>query len=253
MFVVTEAPGAMVSGIVESRSYGVKYQVHVIQYADGGSDVTCEGIYAHPQEIWDLAACPYDARLFSTVYSPSGEHAAIWRLPGKGGAHAGHAPALEQVGHISTSSSAAFRSVLWHPAGKQGQVAVIDDAASLHLWDFVTGAKSVTAGDDGRVRFWDMRNTASFTAELAAHSYWAWRARVSPFKERLVLVAASARSPAPQRADDDHLLQAYTEHEDSVYSVAWSARDPWVFASLSYDGRVIVDTIYPAIRKRFQK
>lgn len=33
------------------------------------------------------------------------------------------------------------------------------------------------------------------------------------------------------------------EHEDSVYGLAWSAADPWVLASMSYDGRVAVNHV----------
>ena len=38
-------------------------------------------------------------------------------------------------------------------------------------------------------------------------------------------------------------VQAYDEHDDSVYGAAWSAADPWTFASLSYDGRVVVNQV----------
>lgn len=38
----------------------------------------------------------------------------------------------------------------------------------------------------------------------------------------------------------DGVVHTYEEHEDSVYAVEWSLADPWVFASLSYDGRLII-------------
>ncbi len=41
----------------------------------------------------------------------------------------------------------------------------------------------------------------------------------------------------------DGRVQSYDEHEDSVYGVAWSLADPWLFASLSYDGRVVINTV----------
>lgn len=41
----------------------------------------------------------------------------------------------------------------------------------------------------------------------------------------------------------DGLLQTFDQHEDSVYCVEWSSVDPWIFASLSYDGRVIVSKV----------
>ncbi|TPX54443.1 hypothetical protein SeMB42_g00262 [Synchytrium endobioticum] len=31
----------------------------------------------------------------------------------------------------------------------------------------------------------------------------------------------------------DGVVATYDQHEDSVYSVAWSSGDPWIFASLS--------------------
>ena len=38
----------------------------------------------------------------------------------------------------------------------------------------------------------------------------------------------------------DGLLARVEDHEDSVYSVAWSAHNAWAFASLSYSGRLTV-------------
>jgi len=42
--------------------------------------------------------------------------------------------------------------------------------------------------------------------------------------------------------EGDKLIKRYESHRDSVYSIAWSS-DAWVFASLSYDGTVIVNTV----------
>merc|ERR1712168_190868 len=42
---------------------------------------------------------------------------------------------------------------------------------------------------------------------------------------------------------EDGVLATYEEHEDSVYAVDWSAADPWVFASLSYDGRLVINRV----------
>ncbi len=46
----------------------------------------------------------------------------------------------------------------------------------------------------------------------------------------------------------DAVLAVYEEHEDSVYSCVWSVADAWVFASLSFDGRVVVNPV-PAQEK----
>jgi hypothetical protein len=44
----------------------------------------------------------------------------------------------------------------------------------------------------------------------------------------------------------DSLLKSYSDHEESVYGAAWSERDAWIFATLSYDGRVCVNHVPPA-------
>ena len=41
----------------------------------------------------------------------------------------------------------------------------------------------------------------------------------------------------------DGVIGTYEEHEDSVYAAAWSAADPWLFASLSYDGRLVINRV----------
>ena len=38
-------------------------------------------------------------------------------------------------------------------------------------------------------------------------------------------------------------MEEYEKHEDSVYSCAWSIADPWLFASLSHDGRLVLNKI----------
>jgi WD40 repeat protein len=41
----------------------------------------------------------------------------------------------------------------------------------------------------------------------------------------------------------DRLINSYDYHEDSVYSTSWSSANPWVFASLSYDGRLVFNLV----------
>ncbi|KAI8028611.1 WD repeat-containing protein DWA2 [Camellia lanceoleosa] len=36
------------------------------------AELVCEGLFSHPNEIWDLSSCPFDRRIFSTVFSSSG-------------------------------------------------------------------------------------------------------------------------------------------------------------------------------------
>lgn len=135
-----------------------------------------------------------------------------------------------------------------------------------------------TCGDDCQVRFWDTRDLNEPVHLLADdHSHWVWSTRFNPFHDQLVLTGGSdskvilynlkAISSEPyeqeissdddasqsSKSDDDYVLEknilkdgiigVYEEHEDSVYAVEWSAADPWTFASLSYDGRFIINRV----------
>ncbi|MCO5612320.1 hypothetical protein L7F22_066585 [Adiantum nelumboides] len=59
---------------------------------------------------------------------------------------------------------------------------------------------------------------------------------------------SGARSPEDSpRAHTEPILRSYNGHEDSVYGIAWSSKEPWIFASLSYDGRVVfIYVLWPA-------
>lgn len=62
------------------------------------------------------------------------------------------------------------------------------------------------------------------------------------FSEGVGSPGTSVRQPA-SRYPAVVTSQAYDEHDDSVYGAAWSAADPWVFASLSYDGNLVVNGV----------
>ena len=53
-----------------------------------------------------------------------------------------------------------------------------------------------------------------------------------------VYIIFSTREPV-----EDGVIATYEEHEDSVYAVEWSTADPWLFASLSYDGRLVINRV----------
>eukprot|EP00050_Salpingoeca_kvevrii_P018129 m.71069 g.71069 ORF g.71069 m.71069 type:complete len:421 (+) comp7915_c0_seq2:99-1361(+) len=53
---------------------------------------------------------------------------------------------------------------------------------------------------------------------------------------------AELDSPQKQPLPDE-VVATYDLHEDSVYSVEWSCADPWIFASLSYDGRLVINRV----------
>jgi WD40 repeat protein len=136
---------------------------------------------------------------------------------------------------------------------------VVHPAAQYHL---------LTGGDDGHVKFWDLRKEDAPLLDFKVHSHWVWTARFNHYHDQLILTSSSdfqvglsnagsissvlyaqldeddeddedgANAPTP-----DGLIAMYEEHEDSVYSVEWSSADPWLFASVSYDGRFILNHV----------
>ena len=139
----------------------------------------------------------------------------------------------------------------------------------------------LSAGDDGLVRVWDTRSTRSSIKEIRVHSHWVWRAQYNRFHDQLVLSAGSdakvvlssiasvssantlsSAAAASDEEDDDEnrhahaadahrggkvrdgvVMMASDQHDDSIYAVAWSAADPWVFASVSWDGRIVFNIV----------
>jgi WD40 repeat protein len=55
----------------------------------------------------------------------------------------------------------------------------------------------------------------------------------------------SGRSGKEDKKSADGLVASFDDHESSVYSAAWSynENDSWIFASLSYDGRVVTSAV----------
>ncbi|GFS37234.1 DWD (DDB1-binding WD40 protein) hypersensitive to ABA 2 [Actinidia rufa] len=39
--------------------------MHLIRLSSGGIELVCEGLFSHPNEIWDLSSCSFDQRIFS--------------------------------------------------------------------------------------------------------------------------------------------------------------------------------------------
>ena len=128
----------------------------------------------------------------------------------------------------------------------------------------------VTCGDDCETRFWDTRNTGSPLLSFNTHSHWVWKVRYN-LRDQLLLTGGSdskvvllnVSSLASESLSDgeeeegekeqkvvmeEGVLEEFDEHEDSVYSVAWSTVDPWLFASLSNDGRLVLNKVSKEIK-----
>ncbi|KAL1193193.1 WD repeat-containing protein DWA2 [Cardamine amara subsp. amara] len=304
-------------------------EVHLLRLSSGGSELICEGLFSHPNEIWDLASCPFDQRIFSTVFS-TGESfgAAIWQIPELYGQL--NSPQLERIASLDAHVGK-VNCVLWWPSGrcdklismdeqniflwsldsskKSAEVLSKDSAGMLHslsggawnphdvnavaatgessvqFWDLRTMKKVnsierahvrgvdynpkrehilVTAEDESGIHVWDLRKAKVPVQELPGHTHWTWAVKCNPEYDGLILSAgtdsavnlwyASASSTDEKTSERpvestrqrvNLLLNSYTDYEDSVYGLAWSSREPWVFASLSYDGRVVIESVKP--------
>nr|XP_019607590.1 PREDICTED: protein TSSC1 isoform X6 [Rhinolophus sinicus] len=137
-----------------------------------------------------------------------------------------------------------------------------------------------SCGDDCKVKFWDTRDVTEPVKTLEEHSHWVWNVRYNHSHDQLVLTGSSdsrvilsnmvsiSSEPFGHLVDDDDLsdqeerrpeeksqeppqdsvIATYEEHEDSVYAVDWSSADPWLFASLSYDGRLVINRVPRALK-----
>eukprot|EP00029_Vermamoeba_vermiformis_P006934 TRINITY_DN2858_c0_g1_i1.p1 TRINITY_DN2858_c0_g1~~TRINITY_DN2858_c0_g1_i1.p1 ORF type:complete len:353 (+),score=80.60 TRINITY_DN2858_c0_g1_i1:58-1116(+) len=158
---------------------------------------------------------------------------------------------LDIISWDSKSNKAAFTI-----AGAHGQFVRSVDINSNNPYYLVSG------GDDSKVKFWDWRNTKQPVLQFTNHSHWVTCVRYNKLKDSLVLSAStdslvnlySAASIAfqnPSMDGDskmkykrDEQIRTYDDHEDSVYTVCWSnSEHPWSFASLSYDGRVVINRV----------
>uniref|UniRef100_A0ACD5Y8A1 Uncharacterized protein n=2 Tax=Avena sativa TaxID=4498 RepID=A0ACD5Y8A1_AVESA len=308
-------------------------EVHLIRLLPGENELVCDGLFYHPNEIWDLKSCPFDHRLFSTVYtSGEGYGAFIWKIPELYGQS--NSPQLEELFKLD-EHMAKIRCVLWWPLGKHDKLISIDDRtiflwnidpsnksakvisqgsadmlpnlrggawdphnhnavaaitdSSLHFWDLRSMKRSnaiehahirdvdynpkkqniiATAEDEFGIRLWDLRMPKHPLKDLPGHSHWTWAARHNPEYDELILSAGTdsavnlwlaevgtddsrPESPSGSRSrQEEPLLHSYTDYEDSIYGIAWSSHDPSLFASLSYDGRVVLESVKPYLQRK---
>lgn len=139
----------------------------------------------------------------------------------------------------------------------------------------------VSGGDDCKLKVWDTRMIArDALLELGGHSHWVFKAQFNPQYDPLIASSSSdslvnlyhiptTMSAASVSGDDqgqnstssvegvrvggkggemDGKVFTFDDHEDSVYGLAWSHFDPWLLASLSYDGRFAVNKVPKTIK-----
>ncbi|XP_044746634.1 EARP-interacting protein homolog [Coccinella septempunctata] len=129
-----------------------------------------------------------------------------------------------------------------------------------------------TCGDDSFLKIWDYRQTANPIFSRSDHTHWIWSVRFNPFHDQLILTAStdgrvllsSAASVSSENViescltEESNELEAkqilsdgplqWCEHEDSVYCAEWSPAEPWIFASLSHDGRLLITRVKKSLK-----
>ncbi|RHZ00014.1 hypothetical protein DYB37_008693 [Aphanomyces astaci] len=100
-----------------------------------------------------------------------------------------------------------------------------------------------SGGDDGLVKVWCVKYNR-FHDQLVLSSS-------SDSSVNLWRVSSISSAPLLDESTDaggidigDAKISTHDgDHEDSVYAVAWGSQDSWVYVSLSYDGRVVLNTV----------
>ena len=123
-----------------------------------------------------------------------------------------------------------------------------------------------TAGQDGLLKFWDLRNAKRpLLTGRGGHSHYAWQVKYNPFHDQLVvstgtdsvvnLWRVSTISSAPlltlgnnneeagSETSAPNVRVSRFEHGDSVYGMAWGAADAWIYATVGYDGKVVLNHV----------
>eukprot|EP00752_Nemacystus_decipiens_P016171 g14464.t1 len=137
-----------------------------------------------------------------------------------------------------------------------------------------------TCGEDRLIKFWDLRRPNAPVKTIVGHDHWVNTVKYNRFHDQLLVsgssdcmvhlwrVSSVSSAPLLEPEDEDAggldgaeggefggssggpkgeaadiRVRTFDEHEDSVYSLAWSASDAWVLASLSYDGLVVLNHV----------
>ncbi|XP_066592173.1 EARP-interacting protein homolog [Prorops nasuta] len=237
----------------------------------------------------DLKTIAYHPTDGTKVVSVVDNHFILWDL-------AESAPQITTVGTLMSKGQPRFTNGKWNPHNGSNQFITLNEnnirgwdlrSPSDPAWTILSAHSQIirdldfnvnrqyflsTCGDDGYMKFWDIRQPSEPVLSRMEHSHWVWNIRINKFHDQLVLTSssdsrvilysiasissesfghmASHEENCDQNDENsskekmgDGVVGRYEEHEDSVYGVEWSSADPWTFASLSYDGRLVLNKV----------
>lgn len=250
------------------------------------------------EKLADIDTTPYGTDLKTIAYHPMDSTKAVsvvdnkfvlWDL-------LNGEPQVVTCGTLASKGQPRFTNGKWNPHNGCNQFVTLNEN-NVRGWDFRSPSEASwnilsahsqiirdldfnsnrqyflsTCGDDGYMKFWDIRSPTEPVLSRMEHSHWVWNIRINRFHDQLVLTSSSdsrvilcsiasissepyghvvpPEDDAVQNDDackkeklEDGVVGRYEEHEDSVYAVEWSSADPWTFASLSYDGRLVLNKV----------
>lgn len=110
-----------------------------------------------------------------------------------------------------------------------------------------TPGRFLAAGADGIIRVYDIRmHSACESSHFFAHGHTIHKCLFNPFHDKLVMSCSSDQSLRLwdlSKKVDQAPIQSINEFQDSVVNQCWSDTSPWIFAGLSYSGKVIIDNV----------
>ncbi|XP_017397468.1 EARP and GARP complex-interacting protein 1 isoform X3 [Cebus imitator] len=254
--------------LVGTQSLKYDNQIHIIDFDDENNIINKNVLLHQAGEIWHISASPADKGVLATCYNRM-SCGSQWEM----GRKSFRWP-------ITTSCCGIYRKA----QARLCQIYCIENAHGQLVRDLDFNPNKqyylASCGDDCKVKFWDTRNVTEPVKTLEEHSHWVWNVRYNHSHDQLVLTGSSdsrvilsnmvsiSSEPFGHLVDDDdisdqedhrseekskeplqdNVIATYEEHEDSVYAVDWSSADPWLFASLSYDGRLVINRVPRALK-----
>lgn len=116
-----------------------------------------------------------------------------------------------------------------------------------------------TTGMDYSIKFWDTRKLTSPISTIFNNSHWIWDCKYNRKFSRVMISCSSSSivrgiifEKEKESEDSEstslpdfskHSEVDYIEFDDSVYSLDWSLSDPWIFAAVSYNSYVYINSI----------
>ncbi|CRH02639.1 conserved Plasmodium protein, unknown function [Plasmodium relictum] len=142
-------------------------------------------------------------------------------------------------------------------SNKQIFSAYTNHKAKLSAIDFNSNIPNViiTASSDGYIKLWDLRFLKDSFLTINIHSHWITSVNFNNFHDELLLTTSTDNTVKLHKIEfpnnlnlqnketNYNLIKTYKDHEESVHQGIWSKTDAWIFASLSYDGKCVVNSV----------